>query len=82
MLVALSVTRGSAGATPAARIQNLALPTSNTAAVEGSVLLTRPQLLLEGRVGSQVGNPGFGPTATGGGNQIIIDAFNGGIRRP
>nr|WP_226895456.1 SpvB/TcaC N-terminal domain-containing protein [Luteolibacter marinus] len=76
------VTRGSAGATPAERITNLALPTSNSAAVEGQVILTRPQILLEGKVASQVGNPGFGPTATGGGHQVITDAFNGGIRRP
>jgi hypothetical protein len=38
-----------------------------------------PWVLLEGRVGSQVGNPGFGPTATGGGHQVITDAFNGGF---
>lgn len=75
------VTRGSAGATPAERIQNLALPMSNTARVQGSATLTRPQILLEGRVASQVGNRGFGPNATGGGWQVVTDAFNGGIRR-
>jgi hypothetical protein len=75
------VTRGSAGGTPAERIQNLALPMSNTARVQGSATLTRSQVLLEGRVASQVGNRGFGPNATGGGRQVVTDAFNGGIRR-
>jgi hypothetical protein len=77
----LYVTRGSEGVTPAARIQNLALPNSNKALVESQGILTRPQVLLEGRVGPQIGNPGFGPTATGGGHQVITDAFNGGLGR-
>lgn len=77
----LYVTRGSAGATPAMRTKNLALPSSNKALVESSVYLNRPQILLEGRVGSQVGRPGFGSTATGGEWQVITDAFNGGLRR-
>lgn len=78
----LFVTRTSAGATPAERIRRLALPLSNTVQFESNVFLTRPQLLLEGPVAPQVGNPGFGPAATGGFNQIITDAFNGGLRRP
>lgn len=41
------VTRGSAGTTPADRINNLALPPNNTAVVERTVQLTRTQLLLE-----------------------------------
>jgi len=77
----LYVTRGSAGKTPASRIQNLALPSSNKALIESNAFLTRPQILLEGRVHSQIGNPGFGSTAKGGGQQVITDAFNGGLRR-
>lgn len=77
----LFVSRGSAGANPAARVRNLALPSSNRALVESQGYLTRPQILLEGRVGSQVGNPGFGPTARGGAWQVITDAFNGGLGR-
>lgn len=48
------VTRGSAGTTPADRINNLALPPNNTAVVERTVELTRTQLLLEGKVAGQV----------------------------
>ena len=48
------VTRGSAGATPALRIQRLALSPSNSAAVESIIRLTRPQVLLEGRVAPQL----------------------------
>ncbi len=68
------VTRGSAGATPAKRIQRLALPPSNTAQVESPVALTRDQLLLEGRVAPQ---PRWGANKTGGGWQVVT---NGGRR--
>lgn len=43
--------------------------------------MTRDQVLLEGDVASQVGNPGFPDTATGGGRQIFTDAHNGGVTR-
>lgn len=66
------VTRGSAGSTPAERIQKLALPPSNTAQVESAVRLTRDQLLLEGRVAPQ---PRWGANRTGGGWQVVT---NGG----
>ena len=62
------LTRGSAGSSPAFRIQRLALPPSNTARFEGLVRLTRPQLLLEGRVAAQ---PSFGPGRIGGGWQVV-----------
>ena len=65
-------TRGSAGATPAARRANLALPPSNTADVESAVRLTRPQLLLEGRVAPQLK---WGADKVGGGWQVVT---NGG----
>ncbi len=42
------VTRGSAGATATDRINNLALPPNNSAAVDRTVELSRAQLLLEG----------------------------------
>lgn len=48
------VTRGSAGATPALRRANLALPPSNSATYEGNVFLTRPKVLLEGKVAPQL----------------------------
>ena len=47
------VTRGSAGATPAERINNLALPPNNTALVESQMQLTQSQILLEGKVAAQ-----------------------------
>lgn len=47
------VTRGSAGTTPADRINNLALPPNNTEVVERTVELTRTQLLLEEKVAGQ-----------------------------
>ncbi len=62
------VTRGSAGSTPAKRIRRLALPPSNTAQIEETVLLTRDQLLLEGRVAPQ---PTWGTDRTGGGWQVV-----------
>lgn len=62
------VTRGSAGATPAQRIQRLALPPSNTAQVESQVRLARDQILLEGRVAPQ---PQWGADKTGGGWQVV-----------
>jgi hypothetical protein len=76
------LTRGSAGATPDIRRALLALPDSNLALVESPVYLTRPQILLEGRVASQL-NPPFGPWATGGGWQIVTDGGfrNGAIGR-
>lgn len=64
------VTRESAGPTPDIRRQTLALPPSNKALVESSVLLARPQILLEGKVAAQ---PSFGTQATGGGYQTVTD---------
>ena len=75
------VTRGSAGSTPADRQSNLALPESNTAKVEGKVKLNRDQVLLEGDVAPQAGNPGFPSTASGGGKQVFTDAHTGGVSR-
>jgi len=48
------VTRRRAGATPAARRANLALPLNNSATYEGKVALTRPQVLLESKVALQL----------------------------
>jgi RHS repeat-associated protein len=62
------VTRGSAGATPAERRANLALPPGNTAAVESPIQLTRDQVLLEGKVAAQ---PQWGNDKTGGGWQVV-----------
>ena len=50
----LYVTRGSAGAIPALMRANLALPPSNLATYVGNVFLTRPQVLLEGKVAPQL----------------------------
>jgi len=50
----LYVTRGSVGAIPALRRANLALPPSNLATYVGNVFLTRPQVLLEGKVAPQL----------------------------
>jgi hypothetical protein len=66
------VTRGSAGSTPELRAQRLALPPSNSAAVESPVRLTRPQLLIEGKVAPQ---PQWGEDRTGGEWQVVT---NGG----
>lgn len=74
-------TRGSAGATPDERIQNLALPNSNKATVESKIELTRDQVLLEGKVASQMGKPDFHPKAKGGGQQVVTDAKRGGTKR-
>ena len=70
------VTRGSAGATPAERINNLALPPNNTALVESQVKLTRSQILLEGKVAPQsewalIADDGI--PRTGGGWQVVTD---------
>ena len=62
------VTRGSAGATPAARRANLALPPNNSATYEGKVALTRPQVLLEGKVAPQLQ---WGADKVGGEWQIV-----------
>ncbi|WP_128861292.1 hypothetical protein [Mixta gaviniae] len=48
------VTRGSAGITHAERRAKLALPPNNSATYEGKVVLTRPQVLLEGKVAPQL----------------------------
>ena len=79
------VTRGSAGTTPADRINNLALPPNNTAVVERTVELTRTQLLLEGKVAGQgewalIANDGI--PRTGGGWQVITDGgkYTGAIK--
>ena len=74
----LFATRESAGASSEERRRNLALPESNSADVEVEIELTRDQMLLEGRVAPQ---PNFGEDATGGGQQVVTDAFNDGIRR-
>lgn len=72
------VTRGSAGATPIERINNLALPPNNSATVESTVQLGKSQILLEGKV---AGQPDWaliaedGIERTGGGWQVIT---NGG----
>lgn len=42
------------GAIPALRRANLALPSSNSATYVGNVFLTRPQVLLEGKVAPQL----------------------------
>ncbi|MEC5408443.1 RHS repeat-associated core domain-containing protein [Paraburkholderia sp. MPAMCS5] len=74
------VTRGSAGATPAERSSALALPPSNTAAVENPVWLARDQILLEGRVAPQ---PQWGADKTGQGWQVVTDGgkYTGAIER-
>ena len=79
------VTRGSAGATPADRINNLALPPNNTATVERTVELSRAQLLLEGRVAPQsewalIADDGI--PRIGGGWQIVTDGgkYSGAIK--
>ena len=74
------VTRGSAGATPADRIRNLALPPSNTANVESTVRLTRDQILLEGKVAPQLR---WGADKTGGGWQVVTDGgkYTGAVER-
>jgi RHS repeat-associated protein len=62
------VTRCSAGATPANRQRNLALPPSNTAKVESTITLAKDQVLLEGKVAPQ---PQWGTDRTGGGWQVV-----------
>ncbi|WP_074515421.1 RHS repeat-associated core domain-containing protein [Selenomonas sp. WCT3] len=75
------VTRGSAGATPAERINNLALPPCNKAQIESKVRLTRDQFLLEGKVAPQpqwAKNAGDGIPRDGKkGWQIITDGGRG-----
>ena len=80
------VTRGSAGATPEERIDNLALPPNNTAMVESTVQLTKPQILLEGKVAAQpdwavIADDGI--PRNGGGWQVVTDGgkYNGAIER-
>jgi hypothetical protein len=48
------VTRRSAGAAPAARHANLALPPNSSANYEYKVALTRPQVFLESKVAPQL----------------------------
>jgi len=74
------VTRCSAGATSAERRQKLALPPSNTAEVENPVVLTRNQMLLEGKVAPQ---PHWGSDKTGGGWQVVTAGgkYTGAIKR-
>lgn len=72
------VTRESAGATPTERIENLALPKSNLAEVENSVELGSNQVLLEGKVKGQQGQPWAHENAFGGGHQVVT---NGDIVR-
>ena len=80
------VTRGSAGATLAERINNLALPPNNTALVESQMQLTRSQILLEGKVAAQpewalIADDGI--SRTGGGWQVVTDGgkYTGAIDR-
>ena len=80
------VTRGSAGSTPAERINNLALPPNNSALIESKVELTRTQILLEGIVAPQrewalIANDGI--PRTGGAWQVITDGgkYSDAIRR-
>ena len=80
------VTRGSAGATPAERINNLALPPNNTALVESQMQLTQSQILLEGKVAAQpewalIADDGI--SRTGGGWQVVTDGgkYTGAIDR-
>lgn len=72
------VTRESAGSTPTERIEKLALPKSNTAEVEHNVSLGSDQVLLEGKVKGQQGQPWAHDNAIGGGNQVVT---NGDIKR-
>lgn len=67
------VTRKSAGNTPEERRKNLALPEDNPADIERKVVLGSDQVLLEGKVASQVGNDGFPKTAIGGGRQTVTN---------
>lgn len=80
-------TRGSAGATPTERINNLALPPNNSALVESQIELTRTQILLEGKVAAQpewslIANDGI--ARKGGAWQVVTDGgkYGGAIRRP
>ncbi len=68
------VTDGSAGSTPEIRQEVLALPRTNTADVERTVTVTEPHSVLEGTVANQSHNPQwFPPTATGGGQQTVVN---------
>ncbi|KKC99500.1 hypothetical protein [Photobacterium halotolerans] len=72
------VTRESAGSTPTERIENLALPKTNTAEIENDVVLGSDQVLLEGRVKGQQDQPWAHKNAVGGGHQVVT---NGDIVR-
>ena len=74
------VTRCSAGGTPAERRQKLALPPSNTAEFENTAVLTRNQILLEGKVAPQLQ---WGSDKTGGGWQVVTAGgkYTGAIKR-
>lgn len=74
------VSRCSAGATPAKRRRNLALPPNNTEDVESPVALTRDQMLLEGKVAPQ---PNWGPDKTVGGWQVVTAGgkYTGAVKR-
>ncbi|RUO76542.1 hypothetical protein CWI84_11675 [Idiomarina tyrosinivorans] len=67
------VTRDSAGGTPQERIKNLALPNTNTAEVENKVELGSDQVLLEGKVKGQQGQPWAHENAVGGGQQVVTN---------
>jgi hypothetical protein len=76
------LTKNSAGATPSERINNLALPPNNNALVESNVILTRDQILLEGRVAPQTewanqAADGIGIPRTGGGWQVVTNGEDG-----
>ena len=67
------VTRCSAGTTSSERRQKLALPPSNSAAVESPVALARNQMLLEGKVAPQ---PQWGSDKLGGGGKSLLQEEN------
>ena len=80
------VTRESAGSTAADRINKLALPPNNTAAVETPVQLGKTQILLEGKVAPQpdwslIANDGI--ERSGGAWQVVTDGgiYKNAIRR-
>ena len=72
------VTKESAGSSAKERIENLALPKTNTAQVENKVELGSKQVLLEGKVKGQQGQPWAHENAIGGGHQVVT---NGDIIR-
>lgn len=79
------VTEGSAENTPEERIDALALPASNSAQYKSQIVLTRDQVLLEGRVRGQnesVFSSDDRLSRSGGGWQIVTvgGRYTGAIR--